>query len=87
MEKSGYTLVSIALLMAISTLLLTVYASPSYDLNGDNKVDISDIAEAALAFGTRNGQDGWNANADVNSDGVVDIRDLVLIARAFGTHY
>ncbi len=56
------------------------------DLNNDGKVDIKDIAIAALAVGSYPGHPRWNPLADVNKDGKVDIRDLALIAKNFGNH-
>jgi len=54
------------------------------DLNGDGKVDIKDLALAALAFGSYVGHPRYNPDADVNQDGKVDIRDLARIALNFG---
>jgi hypothetical protein len=57
------------------------------DVNIDGKVDIRDIAVAALAFGSFPEHPRWNPVADENEDGTVDIRDLALIARNFGKTY
>ncbi len=57
---------------------------PSPDLNGDGEVDIADIAEAALAFGSQPGGPLWDFKADLSQDGVVDVLDLAIIAKAFG---
>lgn len=54
------------------------------DLNWDNKVDIRDVATAAVAFGEFVGRPRWNPIADVNNDGKVDIRDIVIVASNFG---
>jgi hypothetical protein len=56
------------------------------DVNGDGKVDMSDIALAARAFGTVPGDARWNQIADINLDGKVDLRDIALVARMFGKH-
>jgi parallel beta-helix repeat protein len=58
-----------------------------YDLNNDGKVDIDDLVEAALAFGSYPGHPRWNSIADVNQDDQVDIDDLILIAMNFGKTY
>lgn len=55
-----------------------------YDLNGDNKIDMRDIAIAARAFGSQPGDSNWNPVADVNGDGKVDMKDIAPIARNFG---
>jgi len=54
------------------------------DLNGDGKVDIKDIAIAAIAFGSYPSHPRWNPIADINQDGKVDIKDLASIATNFG---
>lgn len=58
------------------------------DLNGDDKVDIRDVAEAAKSFGayaeSRLANPQWNPNADINEDGKIDIKDLVFLAKSFG---
>ncbi len=50
------------------------------DVNGDNVVNIADLALVAARLGVR----GQNS-ADVNGDNVVNIADLVLVAQNFGT--
>gem|GEM_PF-4716772 len=54
------------------------------DVNGNNKIDIMDIAAAGLAFGSCPDHLRWNPQADINQDNTVDIRDLTLIAINFG---
>ncbi len=54
------------------------------DLNSDGKVDIRDIAIAAIAFGSYPGHPRWNPIPDINKDNKVDIRDIASIARNFG---
>lgn len=72
------------------------------DVNGDEKVDIFDIAAAAWAFGAY-GPDGpdynypgvpahprwlpWGPLADTNNDNKVDIRDITIIAKNFGSYH
>jgi len=56
---------------------------PNTDVNGDGKVDMKDISEAAKAFGTIEGHPRWNPAADVNADGVVNLFDVALVARDF----
>jgi hypothetical protein len=51
------------------------------DLNGDGKVDCSDLAIVKAAFGTVMGAPGFDPRADVNSDGVVNILDLSIVAK------
>ena len=55
-----------------------------YDLNGDNKIDMKDVAIAARAFGSTPGSPNWNPVADINGDGKVDMKDIAPVARNFG---
>ena len=73
--------------LAFSLLALSMrvtYAEILGDVNGDGKVDIKDIALAALSYGSHSGYPNYNAKADVNQDGTIDIRDLAIIAKNFG---
>jgi len=51
------------------------------DLNGDGKVDCTDLTIVKAAWGKRAGQAGFNPAADVNGDKVIDIRDLSFVSR------
>ena len=54
------------------------------DVNGDNKVDLQDLATLLSNFGTPSGatlQDG-----DLDGDGDVDLQDLANLLSAFGTN-
>lgn len=62
----------------------TVIINMFGDTNGDKKVDIEDVAEAAKAFGSYIGHGRWNPNSDLDNDGRVSIMDMVLIAMNFG---
>jgi hypothetical protein len=54
------------------------------DINGDDTVDMLDIAIVARAFGSYPGHPRWNPQADLNGDGVVDMIDLAMVAINFG---
>jgi len=54
------------------------------DINGDNKVDIYDVAIVAYSFGSYPGHPRWNPEADLNRDESVDIRDVAIVASNFG---
>jgi len=54
------------------------YDNPG-DLNGDGKVDISDLVMAVNAIPSVSGMSNWNPNADINNDGLCDVADLVRI--------
>ena len=61
-----------------------ISCSPRGDVNRDGRVDIVDLAQVGVAFGSRAIDPTWNAAADLNGDSVVDIIDLVLVADHFG---
>ncbi len=95
-DGHNYTLTAVAAISADNTPTDNTLADNRIavriigDINGDNKVDIKDIAEAAKAFGTYFGQGSsprWNPDADINQDGKIDIKDLVQIAKNFGKTY
>ena len=56
-------------------------ATGGSDVNGDGKVDCTDVATLKESFGKKSGQTGFNPRADVNGDGVVDVRDLATVSR------
>lgn len=57
------------------------------DINGDGKVDLSDLVLLANAYGSHPDSVRWNPNADINGNNVVDLADLVLLATHYGQHY
>lgn len=63
---------------------VTVISDFEFDLNGDGKVDIQDVAVVASTLGSYSGHPRWNPIADVNRDNKVNIIDIVLIAKNFG---
>ena len=54
------------------------------DVNGDGVVDVWDISIVSIAYGTFEGQAGYNPVADLNTDGIVDIQDLSIVAINLG---
>lgn len=63
------------------------YRTALCDINGDQKVDMNDIALAARAFGETSASPNWNPMADENEDGRIDLKDIGFVARHFGEHY
>ena len=55
------------------------------DVNGDGKVDITDVAMVSAAFGSYPGHPRWNLACDLNRDGRVDITDVAMVSARFGT--
>ena len=65
---------------------LTLYAKAAAkpgDINGDNKVDATDLS-LLLANFSKTGAAIANPGADVNGDGKVDSTDLSLLLANFG---
>jgi hypothetical protein len=54
------------------------------DLNGDNVVNIIDVAVAAKAFRSTPHSQNWNSLADVNKDDQVTIADVTIVALQLG---
>ncbi|MCK4482376.1 PKD domain-containing protein, partial [Candidatus Bathyarchaeota archaeon] len=63
---------------------IEVRQTPPYDINGDGKVDIKDIAIVSQAYGSYPGDPNWNPDADVNNDGKVDIKDIAIVSSHYG---
>lgn len=53
------------------------------DLNGDGKVDCSDLAIVEASFLKLSGQAGFDPRADTNGDGVVDLQDVAFVTQNF----
>lgn len=54
------------------------------DVNGDGKVNMTDIVSVVDAFGSYLGHPRWNSDMDVNQDGRIDMSDIMIILLAFG---
>lgn len=54
------------------------------DVDGDRDVDIFDIVRMAGAYGTQEGQPGYDPECDLDGDGDVDIFDIVMAAGNYG---
>lgn len=61
-----------------------VFKTIEGDVNGDGQVNILDIAQVALAFGTKRGDPKWDSNADINNDDEINILDISIVAIHFG---
>jgi len=55
------------------------------DINGDFKVNLSDLTLLAKAYNTKPGNPKWNPNADFKNEGMVGLDDLTLMARHYNT--
>jgi hypothetical protein len=54
------------------------------DLDGDQVVDITDLAIVSSAFGTFPGLAKWNPVADLNHDFGIDITDVAIVSKNYG---
>jgi hypothetical protein len=54
------------------------------DLNGDGKIDDSDVLILATAFGSTPEDENWNPQADLNEDSTVNYKDLLMLAVNYG---
>lgn len=54
------------------------------DVDGNCKIDISDLAAVGLAYGSQPDDPNWNLNADLNGNGQVDIFDLATVGLSYG---
>jgi plastocyanin len=65
------------------TITGTVKALLQGDVNGDGKVDITDLVLVASRFLATSGMPQYNSSADLDQDGIIDIVDLVLVSSHF----
>jgi len=56
----------------------------SPDLNSDGRIDITDVAAVALAYGKSNGDPDYNPKLDLDQSGVINILDIAIVAADFG---
>ena len=59
-------------------------AAPSADFDGSRGVNITDFLLFTSVFGTREGQEQYEAKYDLNSDGEIGITDFLIFANSFG---
>lgn len=55
------------------------------DINGDDRVDLTDFFEFRKNFGLRRGMPGFHSMCDLNGDGVIDTADFFVLVENFGT--
>jgi len=54
------------------------------DVNGDRKVDATDLVDLNKAYGSTFGSLAWDSNCDVNGDNKVDVLDLFILSKNYG---
>ena len=59
-------------------------ANPSPDFDGDGTVGISDFLLFVDVFGSRQGDEGYDARFDLDSNGTIGISDFLIFVENFG---
>ena len=59
--------------------------TPTPDFDGDKMVGFSDFLAFVRHYGTRRGDDRYQAKYDLNSNGAIDFSDFLLFVRSYGT--
>lgn len=55
------------------------------DLNGDQRIDLFDLALLSLAYHSRPDDKNWNPRADLNNDGSINLHDLNILVQRLNT--
>ena len=55
------------------------------DVNGDGKVNLSNLTELSQAYGSTPASPNWNPNSDFNKDNIISVLDLYSIGKNYGT--
>jgi hypothetical protein len=79
---TSYTFTNVTANHTISASFAADLASPDWNLNGDNVINIGDVVVVGLKWG-QTGTPGWIPE-DVNNDGTVNIGDVVVIGLHWG---
>ncbi len=70
----------------VASLSFTLEVSlPSPDIDGDGNVNFADFLTFAGKYGSRRGQDRYDARCDLNGDGQIDFADFLIFAADFGS--
>ena len=84
--QATYTLSALDADGDVASLPFTLEVSlPSPDLNGDGNVNFADFLTFAGKFGSRLGQERYDARCDLNGDGQIDFDDFLIFAADFGS--
>ena len=55
------------------------------DINGDDHVNVFDLALMGQAWGTSTGDSDYNEDADLNGDGTINVFDLAILGQTWGS--
>ena len=85
MTETTYTLSALDADGDVASLTFTLAVQmPSSDFDGDGDVNFADFLTFAGKFGSRRGQDRYDARCDLNGDGQIDFADFLIFAASFG---
>ena len=83
--ETTYTLSALDADGDVASLTFTLDVQmPSSDFDGDGNVNFADFLIFAGKFGSRRGQERYDARCDLNGDGAIDFDDFLIFAASFG---
>ena len=83
--ETTYTLTALDADGDLASLTFTLDVQmPSPDFNGDGAVNFADFILFVGKYGSRLGQDRYDAQCDLNADGQIDFADFLIFAASFG---
>jgi len=62
----------------------TIFVTVPGDVNGDGRVDTSDLFDSSNVYGTTSSALNWDPNCDINGDNKVDVSDLFELGKNYG---
>ena len=84
-SETTYTLTALDADGDLASLTFTLDVQmPSPDFNGDGNVNFADFILFVGKYGSRLGQDRYDARCDLNADGQIDFADFLIFAASFG---
>ena len=85
MTETTYTLSALDADADVASLTFTLAVQmPSPDFDGDGNVNFADFILFVGKFGSRFGQDRYDARCDLNGDGQIDFADFLIFEVRFG---
>ena len=86
MAKTTYTLSALDVDGDLDSLTFTIdIQPPSSDFDGDGVVNFADFLTFASKFGSRLGQERYDALYDLNGDGEIGFADFLIFTASFGS--
>ena len=85
MDETTYTLSALDVDGDFASLTFALEVGiPSSDFDGDGAVNFADFLTFAGKFGTRRGEDGYDARFDLDGNGEIGFSDFLIFAASFG---